>query len=63
MAVLNAAGYGPRLQTRNETQSKGGIMTVPELKQAVEALSVTALRVEQENEQAFERIFGNEKTN
>ena len=38
-------------------------MTVPELKQAVEALADTALRVKEENEQAFERIFGNEKTN
>ncbi len=38
-------------------------MTVPELKQAVDALADKALRVEQENAQAFERIFGNEKTN
>ncbi len=61
--VLNAAGYGPRLQARIETQSREESMTVPELKQAVEALADTALRVKQENEQAFERIFGDEKTN
>jgi len=47
----------------HERVSVRWIMTIPELEKSVVVLLEKAQQVEQENKQAFERIFGDEKTN